>query len=150
MHILNSSEDQTNQQLTPENELLAGKIPLLEEQLNIGVRQVETGKVLLHKKIVSEEVNQEIPVTHEEIEIERIAINQYVETAPAIRYEGSTTIISVVKEVLVVEKRLVLTEELHIVKKQVTSKSTITETLRKEEIEINRVDLTNENLTTNQ
>lgn len=143
-------EDQINQPDLYQKELLTAKIPLIEEQLNVGVRKVETGKVLIHKKVVSEEVSQEVPVTQEEVQIEHVAINQYIETAPATRYESDTTIISVVKEVLVVEKRLILIEELHITKRQVTSNTTVTETLRKEEIEINRVDLTKENKTTNQ
>ncbi len=143
-------ENQTNQHDLHQNELLASNVPLIEERLNIAIKQVETGKVFIHKKVVSEEVSQEIPVTQEEVQIDRVAINQYVETAPATRYDGNTTIISVVKEVLVVEKRLILTEELHITKKQVTSHTMVTETLRKEEIEINRVDLTKENTTNNQ
>ncbi|MVN23169.1 YsnF/AvaK domain-containing protein [Mucilaginibacter arboris] len=121
---------------------LSKKIPLVEERLNVGVRQVETGTVRINKKIISQEVSQEIPVTQEEVHVERIAINEYVETAPATRYEGDTTIIPVVKEVLVVEKRLMLVEELRITKKHVTTTTTINELLRKEEIEISRIDTT--------
>ncbi len=144
------AEDQANQQNQDHQKPLVSKISLIEERLNIGIRQVETGTVQLHKKIVSEEVTQEVPVIHEEIQVERKAVNQYVEAVPAVRYEGDTTIISVVKEVLVVEKRLMLVEELHIVKNQITSAAIVKETLRKEEIEISRLDPTQENIITNQ
>ena len=126
--------------------LAASKIALVEERLNIDIQKVETGIVQVHKKVISELVTQEVPVVHEEVQVERVVINQYVAAAPNIRYEGDTTIISVVKEVLVVEKRLMLVEELHISKKQITSSATVTETLRKEEIEINRIDPSTENI----
>lgn len=140
----------SNGQNADQEEALTSKIALVEERLKIDVRQVETGTVQVHKKVVSEEVTQEVPVVSEEVLVERKPINQYVESAPAVRVEGDTTIISVVKEVLVVEKRLMLVEELHITKTQIASTTTVTETLRKETIEINRLNSTQENTTTNQ
>lgn len=135
-----------NQPEIADAELAVSKIALVEERLNIDIQKVETGTVQIHKKVVSEQVTQEVPVVHEEVQVERVAINQYVDAAPNVRYQGDTTIISVVKEVLVVEKRLMLVEELHISKKQITSSATVTETLRKEEIEINRVDPSTKNI----
>lgn len=140
----------SNGQNLDQEEALTSKIALVEERLKIDVRQVETGTVQIHKKVVSEEVTQEVPVVSEEVLVERKPINQYIENAPAVRVEGDTTIISVVKEVLVVEKRLMLVEELHITKTQIASTTTVTETLRKEMIEINRPNSTQENTTTNQ
>lgn len=131
-------EGQVNKQNTDHQQSLVSKVPVIEERLKIGIRQVETGSVQIHKKVISEEVTQDVSVTSEEVHVERKVINQYVATAPAVRYEGSTTIIPVVKEVLVTEKRLMLVEEIHVTKKYIASTSTITETLRKEEIEINR------------
>lgn len=114
------------------------KIPILEERLVVGTRKVEAGSVQIHKKVVTEQVEQQIALTHEEVQIERVAIGRYIEAAPALRYEGNVTIISVVKEVLVVEKRLVLVEELHLTKKQVLTTAIVKDTLRKEEIEVGR------------
>lgn len=149
MDSFGNYKDQVNQQHLDEENLSVAKIPVLEERLNIGIRQVETGTVQLHKKVISEEVTHDVLVTQEEVEVERVAINQYVEAAPATRYENDVTIIPVVKEVLVVQKKLMLVEELHITKKQVISTTTVKETLRKEEVEINRIDAT-ENSTTQQ
>jgi len=142
MDSLNNVEDQANQQNASSLETAGTKIPLVEERLNVGVRQVETGKVQISKKVVSQEVSQDVPVTQEEVEVERIPMNQYVEAAPVVRYEGDTTIISVIKEVLVVEKRLMLVEEVRITKKHLTTTTTVKESLRKEQIEINRTDST--------
>jgi len=144
MNEFSKFKEQASQQDMNKEGMPVSKIPIVEERLNIGVRRVETGTVQLSKRVISEEVSQEVPVTCEEVRVEHVAINQYVEVAPeAVRYEGNTTIISVVKEVLVVEKRLMLVEELHISKTQVTSTSTVKEFLRKEEIEISRAETNN-------
>ncbi|MGI4750336.1 MAG: YsnF/AvaK domain-containing protein [Janthinobacterium lividum] len=132
-----------------QEETATQKIALIEERLQIDVRQVETGTVQIHKKVISEEVTQQVPVVSEEIIIEHKPINQYIENLPTVRVEGDTTIISVVKEVLVVEKRLLLVEEIHLTKTKIETTATITETLRKDVVEINRTDLTANN-TTNQ
>lgn len=146
MNILSKDEEQINQQKIDNQELLVSKIPLIEERLNIGVRRVETGTVQISKKVISQDVMQEVPVTQEEVLIEHFPLNQYVQVAPEVRYEGDTTIIPVIKEVLVVEKRLMLVEELHITKRQVTTTTTVKESLRKEEIEINRSNQTENNI----
>jgi Domain of unknown function (DUF2382) len=48
------------------------------------------------------------------VEIERFPIGRPVDSAPAIRQQGDTTILSVFEEVFVVERKLVLKEEIHI------------------------------------
>jgi uncharacterized protein (TIGR02271 family) len=71
--------------------------------------------------------------------VERIPINQYVDSAPqATRQEGDVTIISVVKEVLVVEKRLMLVEEIRLTRQKTQENKEFTATLRKEEISVER------------
>ena len=50
----------------------------------------------------------------ESVEVTRVPVNREIDTAPSIRTEGDVTIIPVVEEVIVVEKRLVLKEEIHL------------------------------------
>lgn len=114
-------------------------VPVIEEQLNITKVWQETGRVQVTKTVTEEAVDYNVPVNAEEVIMERKPINQYVETAPpASRYEGETLIIPVLKEVLVVEKKLLLVEELHISKRNSEQVVSGTETLRKESVEINR------------
>ena len=114
-------------------------IPVIQEELLVGKKMVETGKVYISKKVYEEEFIQNEPVTSEEVIVERKEINQYIDVAPpAVRQEGDITIISVIKEVLVVEKRLMLVEELHIKKHKRTDSAMIKEILRKEEINVTR------------
>lgn len=114
-------------------------IPVIEEQLQISKVWQETGRVQISKTVTEEAVDYNVPVNQEEVIMERKPINQYVETAPAAsRYEGDTLIIPVLKEVLVVEKKLMLVEELHIRKRHTEQTVSGTEILRKESVEINR------------
>ncbi|TPE46062.1 YsnF/AvaK domain-containing protein [Pontibacter mangrovi] len=118
----------------------AETIPVVEEQVQIGKREVETAKVHISKKVHEELKDIDIPSMHEEVEVERVAFNKLVDEAPApVRYEGDKMIISVLKEEVVMQKRLVLVEELHVTKKQVENHRTEKIPLRKEEINIERV-----------
>jgi uncharacterized protein (TIGR02271 family) len=116
------------------------KIQVLEEHLKVTVKEVETGRVRITKHVTEHIEDINIPLVSEEVEVEKVAINQYVETSPGVRYEGETMIIPVIKEVLVVEKKLVLVEELRVTKRQVKTNETQQVTLRKEEVDIERLD----------
>lgn len=89
-------------------------LPLVDETLNVGRRQVETGKVRIG--IVNDTHDQRIveQLVRGGVEIERVAIGRPVDGVPPMREEGETIIIPIVEEVLVVEKRLMLVEEVRI------------------------------------
>jgi len=57
--------------------------------------------------------------------VQRVPINRYVEVAPGIRSEGELTIIPVLEEVLVVERKLLLKEEIHV--QRTVTKETVTQ-----------------------
>ncbi|MCE7059773.1 YsnF/AvaK domain-containing protein [Dyadobacter sp. CY343] len=115
------------------------QIPVIRERLVVGTERVETSRVLVSKEIVEEQAQITADMISEEVLVERRQINQYVEQAPpAVRQEGDVTIISVMKEVLVVEKKLMLVEELHITKREHHDQETFTETIREEKVVITR------------
>lgn len=114
-------------------------IPVVEEQLQIGKDVVETGRIRVSKTVHEEQQVVDVPVIQEEVNVERVAINQYVATPPAVRYEGDTMIMPILREVLVVEKRLLLVEEVRITKHQTETRTPQQVTLRKEEIHLQRV-----------
>jgi stress response protein YsnF len=116
-------------------------IPVIEEKAKIGKRNVVTGKLRIDKKITEEEVMVDAPLLEEQLEVEHVAVNKYVEKPPpAIRQEDGTTIIPVLREV--VEKRLLLIEELHITKRKVQRKIKEKVKLRKEEVTVEHVKVT--------
>ena len=75
----------------------------------------------------------------EEVEIERVPINRPVEGPVPIRYEGDTMIVPLLEEVVVVEKRLILKEELHVRKRHTTAPKPQKVVLRSEQVEVERL-----------
>jgi len=119
-------------------------VPVVEEKLHIDRQTVETGVIRLHKRVLEREELVSEPVVIDEIEIERTPINQIVDEAPAVRYEGDTMIIPLVEEVMVVEKKLMLKEEVRVFRKQRTAESRQPVTLRSEVVQVERTALDNE------
>jgi uncharacterized protein (TIGR02271 family) len=78
------------------------------------------------------------PLPHTRVEVERIPIGRTVTAVPPVREEGDTTILPVVEEVIVVEHRLILKEEVHIRRVQVAERHTETVTTREQTAEICR------------
>ena len=68
-----------------------------------------------------------------------MAVNRYVDEAPAVRYEGDTMIVPVLREEMVVTKRLLLVEELHVRTQVLTTHAPQTVALRHEEVTYERV-----------
>ena len=133
----NPNDQQAFENKSPETASLS--IPVIEETIKIDKKVVETGKVRISKRVHEEEETVEVPESKEEVDIERISINQYVDTPPpAVRHEGDTMIIPVLKEVTVVEKRLLLVEEVRVTKRKIKSESTHRVSLRKEEVIVTR------------
>ena len=114
-------------------------IPLYEEDLSVSKRQVVTGRVRVetvtreHEQLVDEQL------ARERVEVERVAIGKPIDAIPAVRQEGDTTIIPIVEEVLVVERRLVLKEEIHIHRVRTTEQHQERVTLRRQEAVITRL-----------
>ena len=114
-------------------------IPVIEEKMRVDKEVQETGSVHIAKEVHREDVDLDLPIIHEEAEVERVEINQYVDTPPPpVRYEGDKMIIPVLKEVLVVEKRLLVVEEIHVTKRRTQEQDTQHIELRREEIRIER------------
>jgi len=116
-------------------------IPVIEEQLKVDKKVIEKARYTFDKKVTEEEVLLELPLNREHINIEKKEINQYVETAPpAVRYEGDTMIISVVREEAVIVKKIVLVEELHVTRNTSQEMHSSKHTVRKEKVTINRIE----------
>ena len=97
------------------------KIPLLEEQATVTKREVTTGRVRVSTYVenINEVVRAEL--LSENVEITRVTIGErVVGPVPQVRTEGDLTIVPIFEEVIVVEKQLLLKEELHIRKRRET------------------------------
>ena len=118
-------------------------VPIVEEELHVGRRTVETGRARITKRVVEREEIIDDPLMHEEVSIERVALNQMIDgNPPGVRYEGDTMIVPVFEEQYVVTKQLVLKEELHISRIRTVKHSPETVTLRSEEVTVERIEPT--------
>jgi stress response protein YsnF len=92
------------------------RVPIVEESATVGKRTVETARVRIRTEIDEREELLRDLLTREDVRIERVAVGRTIDEIPPPREEGDVTIIPIVDEIAVVEKRLVLREELHIVR----------------------------------
>lgn len=125
-----ASQDGTNQPMV---------FPVIEEEVVINKRQVETGKVRIKKVVQEKQELVDIPLLKEEVEIKRVPINRPVDSPIAVRKEGDTLILSLLEEVLVVQKQLLLKEEVHIITKRSEHHQPEQVTLRREEVTVEPV-----------
>jgi len=114
-------------------------VPVLAEELEVQKRSVETGKVRIIKVVHEHETIVDEPLVHDNVTITYVPIQRVVDGPMPVREENDTTIISVVEEVLVVEKRWMLREEIHIRKQRIETHQPQRITLRSEEVQIERV-----------
>lgn len=125
---------------TPEHALASmASVPVVQEELIVGKERVETGRVRIAKQVREELHTVDVPVVREEIDIERVPVNAPVEAMPSVRHEGDTMVIPVVREEVVLQKRLVLVEEIRVTRKQSTARHTQDVPLRREELVVERL-----------
>jgi uncharacterized protein (TIGR02271 family) len=113
-------------------------IPLVEERLSVTKRQVESGRVRVHVAVAEREETLTEQLSRDDVEVDRIPKNIRLTEMPRVRLEGGATVVPVVEEVLVVEKALVLVEEIHIRRRTATEDVQIPVTLRREEARVER------------
>lgn len=103
-------------------------IPVIAEELVASKRPVPSGSVRVMKKVERVEKEIELPVTREELSVERVPVNRVVSEIPQMREEGDEIILPVVEEEMVVKTQLVLKEEIHIKRRKIseTVKKTVT------------------------
>lgn len=114
-------------------------VPVMLEELDVQTRQVETGAVRLTKTVHEREELIDPPLWQEEVEITRLPVNRMVDGPLPVRYEGDTMIISILEEVLIVEKRFMLKEELHIAKRRVETHAPQRVTVRSEAVTVEHI-----------
>jgi uncharacterized protein (TIGR02271 family) len=113
-------------------------IPLVEERLAVSRQEVETGRLRVRITVDEHEEKVGAELRHDEVEIRRVPKNEALTELPGVRTDGDVTIIPVVEEQLVVEKRLVLVEEIHVVRRTETERREVPVTLRTEQADIER------------
>ena len=108
-----------------------------EEELRVGTRRKEAGRARLRKYVVTENVTKTVPVSHEEVTIEREPITDANRgdalDGPAISEEEHEVVLHA--DEVVVDKDVVAKERVRLGKETVTEDQQVTEQVRKEQIE---------------
>lgn len=112
-------------------------IPVIEEMMTVEKRVVTRG-VRVVKSVEERQVMVDETFAEEDVEVERVQVDREVDGPVAIRYEGDTIIIPLLEEVVVVEKRLRLREEVRIRRRRTARALTEPVTLRREEVRVER------------
>ncbi|MCM3389470.1 YsnF/AvaK domain-containing protein [Ureibacillus chungkukjangi] len=118
-------------------------LELHEERLNIDKNRVITGEVNVNKNVHLDEQSIDVPVEREEVYIERRPVNREVGEVAATTFNTDSTVdeegtihIPITEEQVEVTKKDVVTEEIVVGKRKVMDTETITDTVRREEAEI--------------
>jgi len=114
-------------------------LPLLAEEVAVSKQVVETGRVQVARITHEREQLIDELLAHQTAEIERVRVGQRVDTMPAVREEGDTVVIPIVEEVLVLERRLFLKEEVRVRRVRSTERHQESVTLRHHEAVVTRL-----------
>lgn len=125
---------------TPDGKIV---LPIAQEELQVKVRTVDTGRGVRVHKTVSEQTHAiDQALLHDTVDVQRVVVDRIVPVseAPVTRQEGDTLIVPILEEVLVVEKRVRIKEELHITRTARQEHLSDTAVLRSEHVTIARFD----------
>lgn len=114
------------------------KIQLHEERLRVNKDSVQSGEVTIDKNVVTERQEFDVPVSHDEVTIERRKVSDQVVSDDHFdnNLEDETLRVPLTEERVNIEKDNVVSEELLIKKNRVTETEHVSEDVRKEEVEI--------------
>ena len=114
-------------------------IPIIQETIHVDKQMRETGRVQIDKVVheVEHVINE--PLLREQVQVEHVLINKVIVQPAESRYEGETLILPIMEEVLVIEKRLMLKEEVRITVHKTTVSEPRQVIVRQEEVNVQRV-----------
>lgn len=111
------------------------RVPLAEEEVEVQKRVREKGAVRVTKQVRTEEKLVSVPVTREEVRVERVPV-QPGRPADEAAFRGDTVTVPVTEEQVEIRKRPVVKEELRVSKRARTDEQRVGTTVRKEEVDV--------------
>ncbi|WP_315861915.1 YsnF/AvaK domain-containing protein [Candidatus Cyanaurora vandensis] len=127
---LNHGSTSTQETMTAES---PQRLQLLKEVLKVNKERVQKGEVRLRKEVITETKTMDVPVTHEEVVIERRLVTDET-TATGQIGDDQTIRVPLTEEQVKVDKRAVVTEEILVGKREVEETQKVSETVRREEL----------------
>ncbi|WP_413675071.1 YsnF/AvaK domain-containing protein [Massilia cellulosiltytica] len=135
MSLDSAKPDQEKQELV--------RVPVVHEEAWVEKRIVDTGRgVRIHKTVAETPCRIDERLLRDDVEVHHVPVDRIVplDQAPATRYEGDTLVVPILEEVLVVERRLRIKEELHITRTRREEHHVDTVMLKSEQVSVERFD----------
>jgi len=142
----NSSKTDRTSAIAPDAGTEEERLRLHEEHLNVDKERVQTGEVNVSKRVVEDQQSIEVPVEREEVYVERRPVNESETRTDAFVDENDSIHVPLSEERVVVSKQDVVTEEIVVGKRKVQDTETVSETVRREEADIDDSVSTTNNL----
>ena len=114
-------------------------MPVLEESVSVARAPKVVGRVRVTKRVTARDVPVDVELTGERVQVTRVRVEREVSRPPPVRQEGDTTIVPVLEERVVVQKQLVLREEVHIKRVRTTTHAQKRVNVRAEEVDVERI-----------
>ena len=108
------------------------RVPVVEEQLQVETGVVDLGEIRVHKTVEATEEVRRGPLEREDVEVQRVRVDRPVDAPEQRRQEGDWLIIPIMEEVFVVQKQLMVREEIRIRKQLLTEEHEVREMIRRE------------------
>lgn len=118
------------------------RLALSGESLEVSTARRVTEQVFIGTRTTERLESIDIELQHESYDIERVAIGRAITEVPATRQEGDVTIIPVIAEEIVIQRRLILKEEIRVRKVVRLERHLEDVALRSQHVEIRRVPVT--------
>jgi uncharacterized protein (TIGR02271 family) len=112
------------------------RVPVHEEELSATTRERQAGEVRVGKRVVEDERELDVPVTHEEVDIRRVAVDRQATDADRAFDDGDTIRVPVRAEEVEVRREPRVVEEVEISKRPVTETRRVSDTVRREEVDV--------------
>ena len=113
------------------------RLPLAEERLEVGKRQVELGEVEIRKQVDTEQVSVPVELTHDEVRVEAVDVPDHPVTATeGTAFQEGTIRMPLHGEEAVVRKETVVTGEVALEKEWLAERETISDTVRREQASV--------------
>ena len=118
----------------------ARSIPVVEEQLKIGKREVQRGGVRIYSRIVETPVNETVGLREEHVDVQRRRVDEPISPADATAFKEQTIEMRETAEEAVVEKTARIVEEVTVGKQVSERQQHISDTVRHTEVDVQRME----------
>jgi uncharacterized protein (TIGR02271 family) len=112
------------------------RVPVHEESLQATKRTQSAGEVAVNKRVTEREETLEVPVTREQVDVRRVAVDRPATQDERAFAEGGTLRVPIMEEQVEVTKQPRVVEEIEVSKRPVTETRRVSDTVRREEVDV--------------